>query len=245
MRSRSSRPTNHAQTHRIIASEGERATIPQAELTTPRPATHSPAVSSAIRRIPAEDFYLGPYSTVLEPDELVIAIQFPDWPISAIKIFREVAQRPGDFALVGLVGALAVTDGVVTRAGLAWFGMGPTPVKARQAETALVGQSHQRLVRHGRPQKVAESRGQFILTKLIDPRLRLLLLDAENHVNSAFADLSAAMGYREPHRFSLADELLKGPADNALGSLLSRPMNSSAAGHRFFRFFRADGCGAS
>ncbi|PYS43598.1 MAG: hypothetical protein DMF71_06715 [Acidobacteria bacterium] len=39
MRSRSSRPTNHAQTHRIIASEGERATIPQAELTTPRPAT--------------------------------------------------------------------------------------------------------------------------------------------------------------------------------------------------------------
>jgi aerobic carbon-monoxide dehydrogenase medium subunit len=56
-------------------------------------------------------------------------------------VFREVAQRPGDFALVGLVGALAVEDGRISRAGLAWFGMGPTPIKARQAEAALVGQT--------------------------------------------------------------------------------------------------------
>ena len=56
-------------------------------------------------------------------------------------LFREVAQRPGDFALVGLVGALALEGGAITRAGIAWFGMGPTPIRARQAEAALVGAS--------------------------------------------------------------------------------------------------------
>jgi carbon-monoxide dehydrogenase medium subunit len=56
-------------------------------------------------------------------------------------IFREIAPRPGDFALVGLSGALTVSDGRIVRAGLAWFGMGPTPMKARQVEAALVGQT--------------------------------------------------------------------------------------------------------
>lgn len=94
-----------------------------------------------VRQIPAREFYLGPYMTVLEPDELVTAIIFPDWPGETITLFREVAQRPGDFALVGLVGALVVASGRIERAGIAWFGMGPTPVAARQAEAALTGKS--------------------------------------------------------------------------------------------------------
>jgi aerobic carbon-monoxide dehydrogenase medium subunit len=93
------------------------------------------------RRIAAEDFYLGPYSTALAPDELVTAIDFPDWPPGTVGLFREVARRPGDFALVGLVGALTVVDGKIVRASIAWFGMGPTPIKARQAERALIGQA--------------------------------------------------------------------------------------------------------
>jgi aerobic carbon-monoxide dehydrogenase medium subunit len=93
------------------------------------------------RRIRAEDMYLAPYSTVLEPDELITAIEFPDWPSNEMPLFREVARRPGDFALVGLVGAFAIEGGRVSRAGISWFGMGPTPMKARQAEAALTGQS--------------------------------------------------------------------------------------------------------
>lgn len=93
------------------------------------------------RRIAAEELYFGPYATALEPDELLTAIHIPDWPSDTINLFREVARRPGDFALVGLVGALTVEDGKVARAGIAWFGMGPTPMKARQAESALIGQS--------------------------------------------------------------------------------------------------------
>ena len=79
--------------------------------------------------------------TALEPDELVTGLQFPDWPADTIILFREVARRPGDFALVGLIGALTVVGGRIERAGIAWFGMGPTPIKARQAEAALIGQA--------------------------------------------------------------------------------------------------------
>ena len=93
------------------------------------------------RLIPAGEFYLGPYMNVLEADELVTGITFPDWPQGHITLFREVARRPGDFALVGIVGALAVEGGRVARAGLAWFGMGPTPIRARAAEQALLGQA--------------------------------------------------------------------------------------------------------
>ena len=93
------------------------------------------------RTIPAGEFYIGPYMTVLEPDELVTAITFPDWPQGHITLFHELAQRPGDFALAGLVGALAVTSGKISRAGLAWFGMGPTPMRATAAEQLLLGQS--------------------------------------------------------------------------------------------------------
>jgi aerobic carbon-monoxide dehydrogenase medium subunit len=93
------------------------------------------------RRIHAEELYFGPYSTALEPDELITAIHFPDWAPGTLPLFRELAPRPGDFALIGLTGALTVTDGRIVRAGLAWFGMGPTPMKARQVEAALIGQS--------------------------------------------------------------------------------------------------------
>ena len=91
------------------------------------------------RRIPADQFYLGPYMNALEPDELVTAIHYPSWPQGHVTLFREVAQRPGDFALVGMVGALTLDGGKIARAGLAWFGMGPTPIRARQAEQALLG----------------------------------------------------------------------------------------------------------
>ena len=95
----------------------------------------------ATRTIAARDFYLGPYMNVLEPDELVTGIVFPAWPQGHVTLFREVAQRPGDFALVGMVGALALEGGTIARAGIAWFGMGPTPIVARQAEAALLGKS--------------------------------------------------------------------------------------------------------
>ena len=117
------------------------------------PAAELPATSVALgasvevrsakrgkRRIAAEELYIGPDATALEFDELVTDVLVPEWPTGTRWMFKELAQRPGDFALVGLTGAITVQDGKVSKAGLAWFGMGPTPIKARQAEAALLGQ---------------------------------------------------------------------------------------------------------
>jgi carbon-monoxide dehydrogenase medium subunit len=52
-----------------------------------------------------------------------------------------------------MVGALSVEAGKIARVGLAWFGMGPTPVRARAAERKLLGKSLERI----NPQAVAES----------------------------------------------------------------------------------------
>ena len=117
------------------------------------PAAESPATALALgavvearstrgaREIQVEDFYLGPYTTTLEPDELIAAVRFPDWPASTVTVVHEVSRRPGDFALVGLVCALALDGGRVSRAGVGWFGMGPQPMRSRRAEQALVGLS--------------------------------------------------------------------------------------------------------
>ena len=104
------------------------------------------------RHIAAGKFYLGPYVNALEADELVTGISFPEWPKGHITLFREVAQRPGDFALVGMVGAISVEGGKITRAGLAWFGMGPTPIRTHAAEQMLLGQTLDAID----PQAVAE-----------------------------------------------------------------------------------------
>lgn len=108
---------------------------------------------SGTRQISAADFYLGPYMNSLHPDELVTGISFPDWPRNHIPLFRELAQRPGDFALVGIVGALVIDAGKISRTGLAWFGMGPTPIKASTAERMLVGQTLESID----PQTIAEA----------------------------------------------------------------------------------------
>jgi 2-furoyl-CoA dehydrogenase FAD binding subunit len=50
------------------------------------------------REIPARDFFRAPYSTALEPDELVVETRWPireEWGYA----FEEFAQRGGDYAL--------------------------------------------------------------------------------------------------------------------------------------------------
>jgi len=101
------------------------------------------------RRVAAEELYRGPYATALESDEIITAIHFPDLPTGTISLFRKVAMRPGDFALLGFAGLVTVRDGRIVRAGIAWFGMGPTPIKARRVEGALVGQPVADLDVHG------------------------------------------------------------------------------------------------
>jgi carbon-monoxide dehydrogenase medium subunit len=51
------------------------------------------------REIPADELFLGPYSTALAADELIVEIAWPHLGGSDVFAFDELAQRGGDYAL--------------------------------------------------------------------------------------------------------------------------------------------------
>ncbi|HEY6004880.1 MAG TPA: FAD binding domain-containing protein, partial [Anaeromyxobacter sp.] len=53
------------------------------------------------RTLAAEQFFLGPYTTALEPDELVVAVEIPLAPPGRRVAFHELARRIGDYAMAG------------------------------------------------------------------------------------------------------------------------------------------------
>jgi carbon-monoxide dehydrogenase medium subunit len=51
--------------------------------------------------------------------------------------FAEFARRHGDYAMAGLAASAHADRGALRDVRLAYFGVGATPVRARNAETAL------------------------------------------------------------------------------------------------------------
>ncbi len=92
------------------------------------------------RRVEADDFFLGLYSTACAADEMVLAAEFPVLAPGERQVCLELARRRGDYALVG-VAARAAVDGEGRVSGLraAFFGVGATPVLAREASRAAEG----------------------------------------------------------------------------------------------------------
>ena len=54
------------------------------------------------RRLKAAEFFLGPLTTALAEDEIVLDLRLPPWPAGRRWAFSEFARRPGDFALAGV-----------------------------------------------------------------------------------------------------------------------------------------------
>lgn len=114
------------------------------------PASELPAVALALdatietarpggaREIAAADFFEGTWQTALADDEILTAVRFPVWEGASGFAIEEVARRHGDFALCGAVCAVTLDGDAVTRAAIALFGVGPTPVRASAAEAALI-----------------------------------------------------------------------------------------------------------
>ena len=114
------------------------------------PASELPAVALALdavieatgptgtRRLAAEDFFVSTWETALADDEILSAVEFPVWDGRCGWAVEEISRRHGDFALVGTTVGVQVTDGAVTRSGIALFGVAGTPVRARAAEAALL-----------------------------------------------------------------------------------------------------------
>lgn len=95
--------------------------------------------SGGVRTIPADEFFLGHYTTALAEDDLLVSVEIPDLA-GARWGFSEVVRRHGDYALAGATARLrAGDDGTVTDARIALFAVADRAVRAVEAEQALVG----------------------------------------------------------------------------------------------------------
>jgi aerobic carbon-monoxide dehydrogenase medium subunit len=116
------------------------------------PAAEYPAVAVALdatfhvasadggRAVTAADFFTGVWSTALEANELLTAIDVPVWAGTCGFGVAEFARRHGDFAIAGAVAGVQLDGERVARAAIAVFGAAGVPVRASAAEQALTGQ---------------------------------------------------------------------------------------------------------
>lgn len=94
-----------------------------------------------VRRVAANEFFVGALTTSMEEDEVLAEIELPGLAQGTIGVFEEVNRRPGDFALAAAGVLLEVHDGVVAHAKLAMMGLGETPLRSPVAEELLRNQA--------------------------------------------------------------------------------------------------------
>jgi len=118
------------------------------------PAAELPLVSAALdatvhveskrgkRDIAMADFPAGYMSPAIELDEMVTGLTYTPWPDGHGYGFIEFSRRHGDFAIVAAAVMLDVQPGGrIARASVTVGGVGPSPVRCKEAEQALAGQA--------------------------------------------------------------------------------------------------------
>jgi xanthine dehydrogenase YagS FAD-binding subunit len=103
--------------------------------------------SGGSRKLPLRELHRLPgdepqRDTVLEPGDLVTAIELPALALAANSSYRKVRDRASfAFAVVSVAAALEVADGVVRDCRLALGGVAHVPWRAARAEEALRGRT--------------------------------------------------------------------------------------------------------
>lgn len=96
--------------------------------------------ASGTRKVLAGQFFLGPLSTVLANDELIVEVRLPSWPAARRWAFEEFAQRRGDFAMAGVAVFYDIDNsGLTANAHVGVIGACNRPHRLAQAEAALNG----------------------------------------------------------------------------------------------------------
>ena len=90
------------------------------------------------RRVAAADFFQDFFTTAVGDDEILIEVRVPKYTGwgSAYEKFVRVAQQ---WAIAGVAATVRTEHGTIAEARIGLTNMGPTPVRARAAEQALVG----------------------------------------------------------------------------------------------------------
>jgi carbon-monoxide dehydrogenase medium subunit len=97
--------------------------------------------SQTERTIPIDDLFQGPFTTSLEPGEIVTEVRVPDPGERAGGTYLKLERKVGDFATVGVAVHLSMSNGTVGQAGIAITGAGATNLRIEAAEQALAGRA--------------------------------------------------------------------------------------------------------
>ena len=94
------------------------------------------------RWVDADDFYMGPFMTVIEPEELLVEVAIPAPLPHSGTCYRQVSRQQGSQVQVGTAVMIALDDsGVCKQANIAVLGVGERTMLAKDASAALVGHS--------------------------------------------------------------------------------------------------------
>ena len=92
------------------------------------------------RRMPIEDFFVGPRKTILKPHELLADIWIPRKTLGKPSSFYKFGLRKGQaLALVNAAAALELDGNRIVEPRIALGAVAPTPVRALKAEAFLAG----------------------------------------------------------------------------------------------------------
>jgi carbon-monoxide dehydrogenase medium subunit len=93
------------------------------------------------RTIPAEEFFLFPYETALEADELATEIRIPVSGDDEGSAYHKLKRKVGDFAMAGSAARLSLEDGAVADASVALTSMDITNLLVPDAGDRLADES--------------------------------------------------------------------------------------------------------
>jgi carbon-monoxide dehydrogenase medium subunit len=93
------------------------------------------------RTIPIDDFFQGPFTTSLEPTEILTEARIPTPSDRSGGTYLKLERKVGDYATVGVAVHVSFSNGSVGQAGIGLTGVGPMNLRAVAAEQALAGQA--------------------------------------------------------------------------------------------------------
>jgi aerobic carbon-monoxide dehydrogenase medium subunit len=91
------------------------------------------------RTIPATGLLAGPFETTLEPTELLTQVRLPAPTGPSGGAYLKLERKVGDFATVATGVHLELSGGRIAKAGIGLTAVGPSNLKAVEAEQSLAG----------------------------------------------------------------------------------------------------------
>jgi len=96
---------------------------------------------NGVRTLPVEEFFQGPYTTALQPGEILTEVRIPDPPARSGASYQKFANPASHYAIVGVCALVALSArGTVQEVRIGVTGAGPAPFRAESAEAVLRGQ---------------------------------------------------------------------------------------------------------